>query len=53
MMFRHIQIDHFVKIYLGVKHGWSVRYDVLGGVSYERAEEAHKDLIEWFAKHVK
>ncbi|GMN46570.1 hypothetical protein TIFTF001_015751 [Ficus carica] len=43
------EIDHVVKIYPGVKHGWSVRYDVLGGVSYERAEEAHKDLIEWAA----
>ncbi|KAI7738508.1 hypothetical protein M8C21_000212, partial [Ambrosia artemisiifolia] len=44
------EVDHFVKIYPGVSHGWTVRYrdeDVTAG---KRAQEAHQDLVDWFAK---
>ncbi|GMN46572.1 hypothetical protein TIFTF001_015750 [Ficus carica] len=47
------KIGYFAKIYAGVKHGFTIRYDVLGGVSYERAMEAQMDLLKWFIKHVK
>ncbi|XP_024025898.1 endo-1,3;1,4-beta-D-glucanase isoform X1 [Morus notabilis] len=47
------EINTFVKIYPGVAHGWTVRYDVKDEAASKRAEEAHKDLLEFFTKHVK
>ncbi|EXB95846.1 hypothetical protein L484_010045 [Morus notabilis] len=47
------EIDSFVKIFPGVAHGWTVRYDVQDEAANKRAEEAHKDLLEIFTKHVK
>ncbi|EXB95850.1 hypothetical protein L484_010049 [Morus notabilis] len=47
------EIDSFVKIYPGVSHGWTVRYDVHDEAASKRADEAHKDLLAWFIKHVK
>ncbi|XP_024025899.1 endo-1,3;1,4-beta-D-glucanase isoform X2 [Morus notabilis] len=47
------KIDHFVKIYQGVKHGFTLRYDVQDDLARKRAKEAHKDLLNWFTKNVK
>lgn len=47
------EIDYFVKIYTGVKHGWTVRYDIQDESACKPADEAHKDLLEWITKHVK
>ncbi|KMZ63451.1 Dienelactone hydrolase family protein [Zostera marina] len=47
------EIDSFVKIFPGVKHGWSVRYDVNDETGVKRAEEAHQHMIDWFMKYVK
>lgn len=47
------EVDNFVKIYPGVAHGWTVRYDVEDKKAVESAEEAHRDMLEWFTKHVK
>ncbi|PRQ20575.1 putative alpha/Beta hydrolase [Rosa chinensis] len=44
-------VDSYVKIFPKVAHGWAVRYDVYDAAS--SAEEAHNDMLQWFAKHVK
>ncbi|EXB95848.1 hypothetical protein L484_010047 [Morus notabilis] len=47
------EIDSFVKIYPGVAHGWTIRYDVRNEAACKRADEAHRDLLAWLIKHVK
>ncbi|KAJ3693724.1 hypothetical protein LUZ60_009204 [Juncus effusus] len=47
------EVDYFVKIFPGVAHGWTVRYDVNDTSAVEKAEESHKDVLDWFAKYVK
>ncbi|KAI3711878.1 hypothetical protein L1987_70427 [Smallanthus sonchifolius] len=44
------EVDHFVKIYPGVSHGWTVRYRDEDITSGKRAQEAHQDLLDWFSK---
>ncbi|XP_008808248.1 endo-1,3;1,4-beta-D-glucanase-like [Phoenix dactylifera] len=46
-------VSYFVKIFPGVAHGWSVRYKVDDASAVKSAEEAHQDMLDWFAKHVK
>ncbi|XP_052733298.1 endo-1,3;1,4-beta-D-glucanase isoform X3 [Vigna angularis] len=43
----------FVKIHPGVEHGWAVRYNTEDAEAVKAAEEAHKDLLDWLAKHLK
>ncbi|XP_049388416.1 hydrolase tropI-like [Solanum stenotomum] len=47
------EVDRFVKIYAGVSHGWTVRYNVEDKKAVQSAEEAHQDMLDWFTKHVK
>ncbi|XP_057485482.1 endo-1,3;1,4-beta-D-glucanase-like [Actinidia eriantha] len=47
------EVDGFVKIFPGVSHGWTVRYKDEDEVVVKCAEEAHKDMLEWFLKHLK
>ena len=47
------QFDSFVKIYPGVAHGWTVRYNVEDESAVKSAEEAHLDMLNWFTKYVK
>ncbi|XP_049354470.1 endo-1,3;1,4-beta-D-glucanase-like [Solanum verrucosum] len=47
------EVDSFVKIYPGVAHGWTVRYNEEDKKAVQSAEEAHQDMLNWFAKHVK
>ncbi|KAG0480444.1 hypothetical protein HPP92_011302 [Vanilla planifolia] len=47
------EIDSFVKIFPGVAHGWTVRYDPNDEAAVKKAEEAHQDLLHWFVKHLK
>ncbi|GLT47494.1 hypothetical protein SLA2020_211890 [Shorea laevis] len=47
------EFDSFVKIFPGVSHGWTVRYNVEDESAVKSAEEAHEDMMNWFAKHVK
>nr|CAB3461549.1 unnamed protein product [Digitaria exilis] len=46
-------VGHFVKIFPGAKHGWSVRYGHDDAVAVKRAEEALADMIGWFNKYLK
>lgn len=47
-----MQVDHFVKIYGGVSHGWTVRYKDEDAEEVRSAEEAHEDLVGWFNNHL-
>ncbi|KAI4317733.1 hypothetical protein L6164_025580 [Bauhinia variegata] len=47
------ELESFVKMYPGVAHGWTVRYNAEEESAVKRAEEAHEDMLNWFAKHVK
>ncbi|ONK62866.1 uncharacterized protein A4U43_C07F8950 [Asparagus officinalis] len=47
------EVESYVKIFPGVSHGWTVRYDANDENAVKRAEEAHRDMMEWFAKYVK
>ncbi|XP_051146668.1 endo-1,3;1,4-beta-D-glucanase-like [Andrographis paniculata] len=47
------QIDNYVKIYPGVKHGWTTRYDDNDKFAVQSAEEAHSDKLKWFIKYLK
>jgi dienelactone hydrolase len=48
-----LQIGYFVKIFPGVSHGWTVRYDINDAASVKNAEEALTDMTEWFNKNLK
>ncbi|GLT47496.1 hypothetical protein SLA2020_211910 [Shorea laevis] len=47
------EVDGYVKIFPKVAHGWTVRYDVNDEAAVKPANEAHADLLAWFAKYVK
>ncbi|PIA44779.1 hypothetical protein AQUCO_01700401v1 [Aquilegia coerulea] len=47
------EVDSHVKIFPGVAHGWTVRYNEEDEAAVKSAEEAHQDMIGWFTKHVK
>ncbi|XP_022722004.1 endo-1,3;1,4-beta-D-glucanase-like isoform X2 [Durio zibethinus] len=47
------ELDSFVKIFPGVAHGWTVRYNVEDESAVKIAEEAHEDMLNWFSKYVK
>ncbi|XP_078149174.1 endo-1,3;1,4-beta-D-glucanase-like isoform X3 [Carex rostrata] len=47
------EVPSYVKIFAGVQHGWTVRYEVTDKAAVEKAEEAHKDMLNWFNKYVK
>lgn len=49
----YVQFDSFVKIFPGVAHGWTVRYDDEDQSAVKSAEEAHLDMLNWFQKYVK
>ncbi|OAY55865.1 endo-1,3;1,4-beta-D-glucanase [Manihot esculenta] len=42
-----------VKIFPGVSHGWTVRYNIDDESAVKSAEEAHCDMLNWFTKYVK
>lgn len=47
------EVGSFVKIFLGVEHGWSVRYKVEDEKAVQSAEEARQDMLNWFTKYIK
>uniref|UniRef100_A0A7N2LW95 Dienelactone hydrolase domain-containing protein n=1 Tax=Quercus lobata TaxID=97700 RepID=A0A7N2LW95_QUELO len=47
------EFDSFVKIFPGVAHGWSVRYNLEDESAVKSAEEAQLDMLNWFTKYVK
>lgn len=47
------KLESIVKLYPGVSHGWTLRYNVEDEVAVKNAEEAHQDMLNWFIKYVK
>ncbi|XP_038719329.1 endo-1,3;1,4-beta-D-glucanase-like isoform X2 [Tripterygium wilfordii] len=47
------KVDVYLKIFPSTAHGWTVRYDVEDQNAVKSAEEAHRDMLEWFTKYVK
>ncbi|KAJ4831166.1 hypothetical protein Tsubulata_025737 [Turnera subulata] len=47
------KVDSYVKIFPGVVHGWSIRYKDGDELAVKSAEEAQKDMLDWFIEHVK
>ncbi|XP_043722473.1 endo-1,3;1,4-beta-D-glucanase-like [Telopea speciosissima] len=48
-----LTVDGYVKIFPGVAHGWTVRYEVDDVEAVKIAEEAHQNMLDWFAKYAK
>nr|ACU19417.1 unknown [Glycine max] len=47
-------VDCFVKIFPKVSHGWTVRFNPKDAETVKAAaEEAHQDMVNWSAKHLK
>ncbi|XP_076898790.1 uncharacterized protein LOC143552460 [Bidens hawaiensis] len=46
------EVEHFVKIYPGVNHGWTTRYNDDDAAEVKSAEEAQQDLVEWLKKYL-
>lgn len=47
------EVEYWVKVFPGQRHGWSVRYDENDEKSFKPAYEAQEDAINWFKKHLK
>ncbi|KAK4405666.1 hypothetical protein Sango_0573100 [Sesamum angolense] len=46
-------VDSFVKIFPGVGHGWTVRYNDDDEFAVKSALESHSDMLNWLTKYVK
>ncbi|KAI5650613.1 hypothetical protein M9H77_36618 [Catharanthus roseus] len=46
------EVDSFTKIYPGVKHGWTLMYNVDDEAAVKIAEEAHSDMLNWITKYM-
>jgi len=44
------EVESFFRIYPGVVHGWTTRYDVHDAKQVADAEEVHNKMFEWFGK---
>ncbi|MCL7026722.1 hypothetical protein MKW94_003952 [Papaver nudicaule] len=47
------EVDSFVKIFEGVDHGWTLRYDIGNKEAVKQAEKAHHYMLKWLSKYVK
>ncbi|KAK7387815.1 hypothetical protein VNO78_22609 [Psophocarpus tetragonolobus] len=47
------KVDHLVKVFSNVGHGWTVRYDPNDPKAVKAANKAHQIMIKWFDKYLK
>lgn len=47
------EVDNFLKIYPGVKHGWTLMYSDDDEFAVKMAEEGHSDMLNWLTKYIK
>ncbi|KAK7264537.1 hypothetical protein RJT34_32146 [Clitoria ternatea] len=47
------EVESLVKIFPGVSHGWTLRYDPNDPEAVKDAEKAHEIMLDWFDKHLK
>ncbi|KAK9943910.1 hypothetical protein M0R45_009500 [Rubus argutus] len=45
-------VSGYVKIFPGVSHGWTVRYQDDNVTAVKSANEAHQDMLDWFTRYV-
>ncbi|KAI3926735.1 hypothetical protein MKW92_021821 [Papaver armeniacum] len=46
------EVDSFVKVFKGVDHGWTLRYDIGDKEAVKQAEIAHHYMLKWLSKYV-
>ncbi|CAN6924827.1 unnamed protein product [Brassica oleracea var. botrytis] len=46
------EVGSYVKIFPNVSHGWTTRYDINDPEAVKAAEEAHKEMLDWFVTYV-
>jgi len=46
-------VNSYVKIHPKVSHGWTVRYNIDEPEAVKAAEEAHKEMLDWFVTYIK
>ncbi|KAM7521280.1 hypothetical protein LguiB_020242 [Lonicera macranthoides] len=44
--------DSFVKIYPGLKHGWTLRYNDTDAVAIKNENKGHQNMLIWLLKHL-
>ncbi|XP_023641771.1 endo-1,3;1,4-beta-D-glucanase [Capsella rubella] len=47
------EVYSYVKIFPKVSHGWTVRYNIKDPEAVKAAEEAHKEMLDWFVTYIK
>ncbi|KAK6930046.1 Dienelactone hydrolase [Dillenia turbinata] len=47
------KVDAFGKVFPGVTHGWTLRYNEEDPFAVKSAKEAHGDMLNWLKKYVK
>ncbi|RID79935.1 hypothetical protein BRARA_A02635 [Brassica rapa] len=47
------EVSSYVKIFPNVSHGWTTRYDINDPEAVKAAEEAHKEMLDWFVTYIK
>ncbi|KAK8548517.1 hypothetical protein V6N13_054692 [Hibiscus sabdariffa] len=47
------EVDSMVKVFPGVGHGWTMRYNDEDESAVKSAQEAHDDMFNWFNKYLK
>ena len=46
------QLKSYVRIFKGVMHGWTIRYNVNDPKAVRKANQAHRLMLQWFAKYL-
>ncbi|XP_073066114.1 endo-1,3;1,4-beta-D-glucanase-like [Primulina eburnea] len=46
------KIPNFAKIFPGVAHGWTLRYNLTDKKAVKAADKAHLDMLNWLIKYV-
>ncbi|KAK9945382.1 hypothetical protein M0R45_010902 [Rubus argutus] len=46
-------VSGYVKIFPGVSHGWTLRYQDNNVTAVKSANEAHQDMLHWFTRYVR
>ncbi|XP_010466706.1 PREDICTED: endo-1,3;1,4-beta-D-glucanase [Camelina sativa] len=47
------EVYSYVKIFPKVSHGWTVRYKIDEPEAVKAADEAHKEMLDWFVTYLK
>jgi dienelactone hydrolase len=45
-------LKYYLKIFAGLQHGFTIRYDVNNKTAVAKANQAHRLLLKWFHKYL-